>query len=1384
MTFQHYYTISKWFVHKALLSATILSTATAAENIIHDTDKDIFTITDTVRYKDAEDFRFGMNLSTVRSFSGWNSDYMLNCFTKNTGFEPIISQHGWIADGGGADFLEHNTGAGLHWWDCIGDDYWNGGECWIYRIENGKYNLLRKSIVKKCISGRGAENRLYFTEKGPAVRSGDVYSLRKTFYTSPKKFATDRMKEKTHPKTGIVQSSTIGGGKVNSQHDWLLDSQHVCPEGGSTTSLKIEFSPYKDKNPNCYTHEFVTDVRRTGYFYENKEYKFEVWLRQEGSEDGLINIEFGPFFKQTVTVTDQWKKYEGTLNTDTYSGLAKLIDAELNNNNNEALRALNNQLLELAQWDGAPDYDKQEKFGRRIDSDNNLESFWSGFVEECAIRQAYITQHITAAGGDAQAIANEKKHGHKLQKQIDSIADKTPAELAELPTKKRNAFIKIAKQINKKLGTTEWNSAKGHYQRQAKILADQMIQIQAPSDTLNTLLTRLSSVIPKPLGYSASTLKISGTSGTLWIDNLLVWQTDVPKFGVMPWVQESLKNMRPGMTRIWKGLATASVDAWIKDKFQAPRTANFNSIGSYNAFSLGESLTLCAQSGSNPWLILNPYWSGDELEGLMEYLYAPATIGYGKIRAEQGHPTPWADDFPTIYIECANEPWNSMFAPKAWSGNPEVYARIADYQFRTMKASSYFNHAQMKFVLGGRQDTRRGGWSQTTASFSQEADYQDFASYFGGWDGMTVLGADDEALLNNQIMYGPQIIDPPYVRAMNIDPNLHEKMALVLANDEDLLNDLFDSLPLTGDSLVVSGTELITQVESVTLTDMSIDNKSISRLKESINSPSTLSLMASVQDPDIEKTIFPVVFTGLAPHLLKPLALACSATSGENSFYKRAEKIGEGNIALYEQWIANITTTDPAAAGLQKRLLQGHDKYMQTKKPGYDNRMIAAKMVHKVVDAFHQHPELIPRIKETFSYYIGFGKMRAVNTQVDMILAGLSTTVAHKLLLAMKNDRTFAQQVITGLHTDDSFLDNTAAALAKTIVHTVTPVLSGTQPLLDKKGKAVPEKVYPISHLPEPLRSDLFAFIKECASLDVSQVDPVIPRITTALITAAEGDESQMKALSTNPLFIQSVKTRIMNSFADTCLDIMGSDGGISIRMESALKQLPEDPRVIKRATYEAGPGYLLPGAGKSSPEESESLGKSQLMGVTTIDIFLANLSKGFGPQGYFTFSTGDYWSTHNNALDLFPHASFQSLAMHNQYCRGDMMDVTYNAVRSVDIPDKKGQTAGMFGFKEVTIKGRKNIPLSMCYAYKKGETHSILLINRNINDTRTVQLHLPYTPSAHAKLYFMYTKDPMAGNRKEYLVKEQMREITDFKNGYEYQLPPHSFAIFVNKEK
>ena len=90
-------------------------------------------------------------------------------------------------------------------------------------------------------------------------------------------------------------------------------------------------------------------------------------------------------------------------------------------------------------------------------------------------------------------------------------------------------------------------------------------------------------------------------------------------------------------------------------------------------YSLHQMYVLCEHIGAEPWYCLPGTLKRDEMKRFLEYLGAPANVGYGRRRAEMGHPKPWTDVFERIHVEFGNEAWNNAAAYQCGGFNGPDY---------------------------------------------------------------------------------------------------------------------------------------------------------------------------------------------------------------------------------------------------------------------------------------------------------------------------------------------------------------------------------------------------------------------------------------------------------------------------------------------------------------------------------------------------------------------------------------------------------------------------------------------------------------------------------------------------------------------------------------
>jgi hypothetical protein len=150
--------------------------------------------------------------------------------------------------------------------------------------------------------------------------------------------------------------------------------------------------------------------------------------------------------------------------------------------------------------------------------------------------------------------------------------------------------------------------------------------------------------------------------------------------------------------------------------------------------------------GVNPWLQIEPHFTTEEWDGLVEWL-SGTTGTWAAKRAANGRVAPWTDAFDTIYFEIGNETWNNLFSPwtfegmtdsatsEAYSGG-EVYGMFQEYVISRFKASPHWTpeiEGKFKFVLGG-WGFSASGFSRDAVEKSPRSHFVTIAAYNGGWE--------------------------------------------------------------------------------------------------------------------------------------------------------------------------------------------------------------------------------------------------------------------------------------------------------------------------------------------------------------------------------------------------------------------------------------------------------------------------------------------------------------------------------------------------------------------------------------------------------------------------------------------------------------------------
>ena len=78
-------------------------------------------------------------------------------------------------------------------------------------------------------------------------------------------------------------------------------------------------------------------------------------------------------------------------------------------------------------------------------------------------------------------------------------------------------------------------------------------------------------------------------------------------------------------------------------------------------------------------------------------------------------------------------------------------------------------------------------------------------------------------------------------------------------------------------------------------------------------------------------------------------------------------------------------------------------------------------------------------------------------------------------------------------------------------------------------------------------------------------------------------------------------------------------------------------------------------------------------------------------------------------------------------------------------------------------------------FAFRDGDNYSVILFNLSLDESQPVRLDLPAQPNSQATRYELTSASIHDDNEDAENVSIQTWQLTDFANGYELTLPPHS---------
>jgi hypothetical protein len=882
---------------------------------------------------------------------------------------------------------------------------------------------------------------------------------------------------------------------------------------------------------------------------------------------------------------------------------------------------------------------------------------------------------------------------------------------------------------------------------------------------------------------SGSRLLIGGLSnGTLWMDNLLVWQTDVEPYAILPHIVEALREFRPGALRLWDGLGAPTLDAWLSSDFAQVNIGTYAKAGRLGPVDLYRALRLCEEIKTEPWLIVNPYFSREDHLGLMEYLAAPADVGYGRIRAKQGHPEPWTATFKTIHLECGNEMWNSIM-PKNLSGQPEVYAAFADRQFRDYKSSPFYQREHFEFIANGWDNQMQPqGWTHRVSMASRHADRIDIACYFGGWEqGATPL-AGEQGDLTDEI-YQDKLFGTPIefgrkmVQSLVMNPDLTRSLCAVLKDRPDLLARGMERYQSGRVRWVMSQLEPapLPDPEAV-LADLwardtnfndSIRSVLAHRRHEVERGVWAAAFHALGSDPALQdraRTVLNLPDRNLLPDLCDGLA--------DLNAPSRLLPLMKAHPAVVARWLEDGFLDGPARADLAV-FSNGQEKltYNITNDLGKKLRELVMQL------AGDQDPAFIKGLSQVATAEFLRAHLRNLDYSTRGMFQEPGYRRAEQLMLAMKNHPDFAEATIRYLAGETSIFETTAARVASEFASSMAGIYGGgmTHP-------SHPDKDLLLRRLPPAMSRTLITLIRDQVNDMLGTFSRESQLFMPAMLEAAMGNPGPAQALAGNEEFIAMLAQQMKAALPQPFLEAAQQDVAFG---DELLAQMARDPSPGAKgiAVYEGGPGYALPGPNKPPSQDDENLGKSLVMGTATLDCFLQFLSLNVSPLGYYQFKSGSHWASHNNAVDMIPYPSWLSLQMVNQHMEGDLMAVERVAGVRVDVPDKEIiRTSNDGKGSKGVVPGRRQVPLSVCHAFRSGNRYTVVLLNRDLKHARPIRLDLPGKGREPSRVFALTHRDPRTHNRSSYEVRITEAKGPVLASGMVVTVPPASALLLVGE--
>lgn len=219
-------------------------------------------------------------------------------------------------------------------------------------------------------------------------------------------------------------------------------------------------------------------------------------------------------------------------------------------------------------------------------------------------------------------------------------------------------------------------------------------------------------LIPNDINPLTFEVRIASGDGNVWIDDAKLEPFEHDQRNPSAFTDNFvnlLRELRPGVLRNWGLQLGTSLDNQISHQW-ARRTSEYdpNELRPERYhYSLHEFLGLARAVGAEPWYVIPPTWSPEELRNLIAYLSAPAgSHPYADRRAALGQAEPWTSVFPVIHLEFGNEMWGGNTSGDPFRGatlwDGYHLGRVVGERLTIMRSAPFYNQTKFNLIIGGQ----------------------------------------------------------------------------------------------------------------------------------------------------------------------------------------------------------------------------------------------------------------------------------------------------------------------------------------------------------------------------------------------------------------------------------------------------------------------------------------------------------------------------------------------------------------------------------------------------------------------------------------------------------------------------------------------------------